>query len=128
MLTWEDTAYPVLADELSSGIAARYRYIKAVEISTLRYLARVWQILEAAEPALVTAETMLEYHQKAMQREDHLEVMNLRVLAVRKKDPTKNGPTSEVMRGIKAHSEYLWRNHIPGEEIEIKRSVDALLA
>ena len=115
--------YPVLADELSGSIAARYRYIKAVEISTLRYLARVWQILEAADPALLTAETMLEYHQKAMQREDHLEVMNLRVLAVRKK-----GSTSEVMRGIRAHSEYLWRNHIPGEEIEIKRSVDALLA
>ena len=115
--------YPVLADELSGNIAARYRYIKAVEISTLRYLARVWQILEAADPALLTAETMLEYHQKAMQREDHLEVMNLRVLAVRKK-----GSTSEVMRGIRAHSEYLWRNHIPGEEIEIKRSVDALLA
>ena len=115
--------YPVLADELSGSIAARYRYIKAVEISTLRYLAKVWQILEAADPALLTAETMLEYHQKAMQREDHLEVMNLRVLAVRKK-----GSTSEVMRGIRAHSEYLWRNHIPGEEIEIKRSVDALLA
>ena len=115
--------YPVLANELSGSIAARYRYIKAVEISTLRYLARVWQILEAADPALLTAETMLEYHQKAMQREDHLEVMNLRVLAVRKK-----GSTSEVMRGIRAHSEYLWRNHIPGEEIEIKRRVDALLA
>ena len=115
--------YPALADELSGSIAARYRYIKAVQISTLRYLARVWQILEAADPALVTAETMLEYHQRAMRREDHLEVMNLRVLAVRKK-----GPTSEVMRGIRAHSEYLWRNHIPGEEIEIKRSVDALLA
>ena len=115
--------YPVLADELSGSIAARYRHIKAVQISTLRYLARVWQILEAADPALLTAETMLEYHQRAMQREDHLEVMNLRVLAVRKK-----GSTSEVMSGIRAHSEYLWRNHIPGEEIEIKRSVDALLA
>ena len=115
--------YPVLADELSSSIAARYRYIKAAEISTLRYLARVWQILEAADPALLTADTMLEYHQKAMQREDHLEVMNLRVLAVRKK-----GPTSEAMRSIRAHAEYLWRNHIPREEIEIKRSVDALLA
>ena len=115
--------YPVLADELSASIAARYRYIKAVEISTLRYLARIWQILEAADPALVTAETMLEYHQKAMQREDHLDVMNLRVLAVGKK-----GSTSEVMRGIRAHSEYLWGNYIPGEEIEIKRSVDALLA
>ena len=58
--------YPALADELSGSIAARYRYIKAVQISTLRYLARVWQILEAADPALVTAETMLEYHQRAM--------------------------------------------------------------
>lgn len=119
---------PVLADELSSNIAAQYRYIKSAEISTLRYLARIWQILGAADPALLTADTMLEYHERAMQREDHLEVMNLRVLAVRKKSPTKDSPTSEVMRSIKAHSEYLWRNHIPGEEIEIKRSVDALLA
>ena len=94
-----------------------------MEISTLRYLAKIWQILEAADPALLTAETMLEYHQRAMRREDHLEVMNLRVLAVRKK-----GSTSEAMRGIRVHSEYLWRNHIPGDEIEIKRSVDALLA
>ena len=114
--------YPALADELSGSIAARYRYIKAVQISTLRYLARVWQILEAADPALVTAETMLEYHQRAMRREDHLEVMNLRVLAVRKK-----GSTSEVMRGIRAHSENRAQPHT-WEEIEIKRSVDALLA
>ena len=47
--------YPVLADELSSSIAARYRNIKAVQISTLRYLAKVWQILEAADPALLRA-------------------------------------------------------------------------
>ena len=115
--------YPVLADELSSCIAARYRNIKAVQISTLRYLAKVWKILEAADPALLTAETMLEYHQRAMQREDYLEVVNLRVLAVRKK-----GPTSEVMRGIRSLSEYLWSTRIPEEEVEIKRSVDALLA
>ena len=65
----------------------------------------------------------MEYHQRAMQREDYLEVVNLRVLAVRKK-----GPTSEVMRGIRSLSEYLWSTRIPEEEVEIKRSVDALLA
>ena len=115
--------YPVLANELSSSIAARYRNIKAVQISTLRYLAKVWQILEAADPARVTAETMLEYHQRAMQREDYLEVVKLLVLASRKK-----GSTSEVMRGIRSLSEYLWRNHVPGEEVDLKQSVDALLA
>ncbi len=115
--------YPVLVDELSGSIAAQYRYIKAVEISTLRYLARVWKILKAADPALVTAETMLEYHQRAMQRGDYLEVMNLQILAVRKK-----GLTAEVMRSIRSLSEYLWRNYVPGEEVDLKRSVEALLA
>ena len=69
--------YPVQADELSSSIAAGYRNIKAVEISTVRYLAKVWQILEAADAARATAETMLEYHQRAMQREDYIEAMKL---------------------------------------------------
>ena len=115
--------FPNLANELSSSIAARYRHIKAVEISTLRSLVKIWQILEAADPALLTAETMMEYHQRRMQREDYLDVMNLRVLTVRKK-----GPTSELMKGIRSLSEYLWRNHIPDEEREIKRAVDALLA
>ena len=115
--------YPVLADELSSSIAAWYRDIKAVQISTLQYLARIWQILEAADPAVTIAETMLEYHQRAMQREDYLEVMNLLVLASREK-----GSTSRLVRDVRSLSQYLWRNHIPGEEVEIKRSVDALLA
>ena len=115
--------FPNLANELSSSIAARYRHIKAVEISTLRYLAKVWQILEAADPALVTAETMRKYHERAMRREDYLEVVKLLVLASR-----KMSSTSETIRDIRSLSEYLWRNHIPDEEGEIKRAVDALLA
>ena len=115
--------FPNLANELSSSIAARYRNIKAVRISTLRYLAKIWQILEAADPARVTAETMLEYHERAMQREDYLEVMNLLVLASCEKQPT-----SKLIRDIRSNAEYLWHNHIPVEEVEIKRAVDALLA
>ena len=115
--------YPAQANELSSNIAARYRNIKAAQISTLRYLANVWQILEAADPARVTAETMLEYHQRAMQREDYIEVVKLLVLASRNK-----GLTSELMRGIRSLSEYLWVNHVPHEEVDLKQSVYALLA
>ena len=119
----ERYGFPSLVDELRSCIAARYRDIKAVRISTLRYLAKIWQILKAADPALVTAETMLEYHERAMQREDYLEVVKMLVLASR-----KNGSTSKVKSDIRSVSEYLWRNHIPDEEVEIKRNVDALLA
>ena len=115
--------YPAQVNELGRSIAARYRNLKAVQISTLRYLARVWQVLEAADAARVTAETMLEYHQRAMQREDYLEVVKLLVLASREK-----GATSEVMRGLRSLSEYLWRNHVPGEEVDLKQSVYALLA
>ena len=115
--------YPVQANELSSSIAAGYRNMKAVQISTLRYLAKVWQILEASDAARVTAETMLEYHQRAMQREDYLEVLKLLVLASREK-----GATSEVMRALRSLSDYLWRNQVPGEEVDLKQSVYALLA
>ncbi len=114
---------PVLADELSSSIAAQFRNMKAVQISTLRYLAKVWQILEAADAARVTAETMLEYHQRAMHREDYLTALNLLILASRKK-----GATSESLRGIRSLSEYLWRNYVPPEEVDLKQSVYALLA
>ncbi len=119
----ERYGYPVQANELSISIAAGYRNMKAVQISTLRYLAKVWQILEAADAARVTAETMLEYHHRAMQREDYLEILKLLVLALRKK-----GATSEVMRGLRSLSEYLWRNRVPAEEVDLKHSVYALLA
>ena len=115
--------YPAQANELGSSIAAWYRNMKAVQISTLRYLVKVWQILEAADAARVTAETMLEYHQRAMQREDYLEVVKLLVLASRKK-----GSTSKVVRCIRSLSEYLWRSHIPREEVDVKQSVHSLLA
>ena len=39
---------PILANELVSSIAARYHDTKGTEISTLRYLSMIWQLLQAA--------------------------------------------------------------------------------
>ena len=79
----EKNGYPNLASELGSTIAARHRDIKGADISTLRYLAMIWQRLEASEAALETAETLMEFHRKAMERQDYIVVMDLLVLAAR---------------------------------------------
>ena len=119
----EQHGLPSLVRELGSSIAARHRNNKGTEISTLRYLAMIWQLLETADAALETAEIMMEYHQKAMERKDYAVVMSLLVLAAHHK-----GATSKMKRDIRSLYEYLWRTHTPSEEEEIKQSVDELLA
>ena len=114
--------FPNLVNELGSSIAARHRNTKGTEISTLRYLALIWQLLEAADAALETAEIMMEFHQRAMKRTDYVVVMSLLVLAAHHK-----GATSKMKRDIRSLYEYLWRSHTPDEEVEIKQSVDAIL-
>ncbi len=112
-----------LANELGASIAARYRNIKGTEISTLRYLAMIWQRLEAADAALETAEIMMEFHRRAMQRNDYVVVMRLLVLAARHK-----GATSTMKRDMRSLYEYLWRNYTLDEESETRQSADAILA
>ena len=119
----EKNGYPNLANELGSSIAARHRNTKGAKISTLRYLAMIWQRLEASEVALETAVTMMEYHQRSMERKDYVAVMSMLVLAAGRK-----GATSKMKRDIRSLYEYLWRTHTPSEEEEIKQSIDALLA
>ena len=119
----EKHGFPNLVKEMGSSIAARYRNNKGTEISTLRYLARIWQLLEAADAALETAEIMMEYHQRGMERKDYVVVMSLLVLAAGKK-----GAASKTKRDIRSLYEYLWRSHTPDEEVEIKQGVDAILA
>ena len=119
----EKDGYPNLAYELMSSIAARYRNIKSAEISTLRYLAKIWQALEASEVALDTAEAMMKFHQRAMDRTDYVAVMNLFVLAARKR-----GATSRTRRDIRSLYEYLWHNYTLDEEVEIRQGVDTILA
>ena len=113
---------PILANELGSSIAARYHDTKGTEISSLRYLAMIWQRLEAADAALETAEIMMEYHQRAMERNDYVMVMRLLVLAARQK-----GATSKMKRDIRSLYEYLWRNYTLDEEVETRQSADAIL-
>ena len=113
---------PILANELGSSIAARYHDTKGTEISTLRYLAMIWQRLEATDAALQTAEIMMEYHQRAMERNDYVVVMRLLVLAARSK-----GATSKMKRDIRSLYEYLWRNYTLDEEVETRQSADAIL-
>ena len=115
--------FPNLVNELGSSIATRYRNNKATEIFTLRYLAKIWQLLEAVDAALETAEIMMEYHQRAMEREDYVVVMGLLLLSARHK-----GATSKMKRDMRSLYEFLWRSHTPGDEIEIKQSADAILA
>ena len=119
----EKDGYPNLVNELGSTIAARHRNTKGAEISTLRYLAMIWQRLEVSEAALETAEIMMEFHQRAMERKDYVVVMSLLVLAARKK-----GANLRMKRDIRTLYEYLWRSQTPDEEVEIKQSVDAILA
>ncbi len=114
---------PILANELVGSIAARYHDTKGTEISTLRYLAMIWQLLEAADAALETAEIMMDYHQRAMERSDYVVVMRLLVLAARDK-----GATSKMKRDIRSLYEYLWRNYTLDEEVETRQSADAILA
>ena len=114
---------PILANELGSSIAARYHDTKGTEISTLRYLAMIWQRLEAADAALETAEIMMEYHQRAMERNDYVVVMRLLVLAARHK-----GATSKMKRDIRSLYEHLWRNYTLDEEVETRQSAEAILA
>ena len=119
----EKDGYPKLANELTSSIVARYRNIKGAEISTLRYLAKIWQRLEASEAALQTAVTMMGFHQRAMERKDYVVVMSLLVLAARQR-----GATSRTRRDMRSLYEYLWHNYTLDEEVETKASVDAILA
>ena len=119
----EKDGYPNLAYELMSSIAARYRNIKSVEISTIRYLAMIWQRLEATEASLKTVETMLEFHQRAMERRDYVSAMNLLAMVARKGEAT-----SKTKRDIRSLYEYLWHNYTLEEEVELKQSVDAILA
>ena len=118
----EKHCFPNLVNELGSSIAGRHRNNKGTEISTLRYLAMIWQLLGAADAALETAEIMMEYHQMAMERKDYAVVMSLLVLAAHHK-----GATSKMKRDIRSLHEFLWRNHTPEEEVEIKQSADAML-
>ena len=119
----EKDGYPKLANELTSSIVARHRNIKGAEISTLRYLAKIWQRLEASEAALQTAVTMMGFHQRAMERKDYVVVMSLLVLAARQR-----GATSRTRRDMRSLYEYLWHNYTLDEEVETKASVDAILA
>ena len=118
----EKNGYPNLAYELMSSVATRYRNIKSAEISTLRYLAMIWQRLEATEAALKTAETMLEFHQRAMERRDYVAAMNLLILVARKGEAT-----SRTKRDIRSLYEHLWHNYTLEEEVELRQSVDAIL-
>ena len=111
------------ANELGASIAARYRNIKGTEISTLRYLAMIWQRLEASDAALETAEITMEFHRRAMERSDYVEVMKLLVLAARDKRAT-----SKTKRDIRALYEYLWQNFTLDEEAETRQSAEAILA
>ena len=115
--------YPLLANELASSLTARHRNTKGAKISTLRYLAMIWLLLEAADAALESTEILMEYHQKAMQRNDYVVVMKLLVLAARHK-----GPNSKIKRDIRSLYEYLWRNYTLDEEVEIKQNAEAILA
>ena len=99
----EKDGYPKLTNELTSSIVARYRNIKGAEISTLRYLAKIWQRLEASEAVLQTAVTMMGFHQRAMERKDYVVVMSLLVLAARQR-----GATSRTRRDMRSLYEYLW--------------------
>ncbi len=119
----EKDGYPSLAYELMSSIAARYRNIKSAEISTIRYLALIWQRLEATEASLKTAETMLEFHHTALERRDYVTAMNLLILGAR-----TGKATSKTKRDIRSLYEYLWHNDTPEEEVELRRNVDAILA
>ena len=115
--------YPLLANELASSLTARHRNTIGAKISTLRYLAMIWLLLEAADAALESTEILMEYHQKAMQRNDYVVVMRLLVLAARHK-----GPNSKIKRDIRSLYEYLWRNYTLDEEVEIKQNAEAILA
>ena len=114
---------PILANELVSSIAARFHDTKGTEISTVRYLSMIWELLQAADAALETAEIMMEYHQRAMKRGDYVVVMRLLVLAAR-----DMGATSKMTRDIRSLYEYLWRNYTLDEEVETRQSADAILA
>ena len=109
--------------EMGSRIAARYRNSRSTGIATLKYQAMIWQLLEAADAALETVELMLEYHQKVMERGDYVMAMSLLVLAARQKEATPR-----VTRTIRYIYDHLWRNHTPREELELRQSVEALLA
>ena len=113
---------PRLANELGFSIAAQHRNTKGTEISTLRYLAMIWQLLEAADAALETAEIMMAYHQRGMERNDYVVVIRLLVLAARHK-----GATSKMKRDIRSLYEYLWRNYTLDDEVETRQCADAVL-
>ena len=119
----ENHGHPILANELSRTITARYRNSKVGEISTFRYLAMIWQRLESADAALETAEAMMEYHRRTMEREDYLTVMGLLILAARQK-----GSTSKTKRDMRTLYDHLWTSHTPREEIETKEIAGILLA
>lgn len=119
----ENNSHPIFSNELSSRIASQYRTSKGTEISTLRYLAMTWQRLESADAALQTAEAMMEYHRRAMEREDYLTVMSLLILATRQK-----GSTSKTKRDMRTLYDHLWASHTPREEVETKQIADRLLA
>ena len=119
----EKNGYPNLANELGCTIAARHRNTKGAEISTLRYLAAIWQRMEASKSALDTAETIMKFHRKAMERNDYVVVMDLLVLAAR-----QERTTSRTKRDIRSLYEYLWHSYTPAEEIEVKQRVEAILA
>ena len=116
-------AHTNLMHEMGSSIAERYRNTKSTGIATLKYLAMIWQLLVSADAALETADLIMEYHQKAMEHGDYLLVMSLFVLAARQKEPTPR-----VKRTIRYIYDYLWRTHTPKEELELRQSVEALLA
>ena len=116
-------AHTNLLHDMGSSIAAQYRNTRSTGLATLKYLAMIWQLLEAADAAVETAEIMMEYHQKAMERGDYVVAMNLLVLAARQKEVTPR-----VKRTIRYIYDYLWRNRTPSEELELRKSVDALLA
>ncbi|MDE2940222.1 MAG: hypothetical protein OXR67_15100 [Chloroflexota bacterium] len=119
----KEFGHPTLLKELSNTIAARYRYSRGVEISALRYLAKIWQTMEASGPALETAQAMLDFHQRAMKREDYCVALKLLVLASREK-----GSSSRTRLEMMSLYEHLWGSHVPREEVDLKQSVDAVLA
>ena len=113
----------IVAAELIGIASERFHEDVNLDLEPLRYLGRLWLLLNAAGVAQRAARAIIAFPQRLQDRADRILALKLLALAA-----SKESPVEAIKDYIASDYRRLWPGYTPDEELADRQQIDALLA
>ena len=113
----------IVAAELIGIASERFDEEVDLDLEPLRFLGRLWLLLNAADAAQRAARAIIAFPQRMQDRGDRILALKLLALAA-----TRKSPVEAIKDYIASDYRRLWPGYTPDEELADRQQLDELLA